>query len=441
MSRRLLSLLVVLAAIGVPAAILRAVCAGRSCDASAETQPARVPFCALPGELRGLLEAGFREGRSPDVLGVAGGTAVYTELGGLRMPWPATGSSADPSVPVVFAGEGVEAGAEVPAGTTLDRLAPTVAQILGVERPFPEVRSGVAIEGVAAGGAEGPRLVLLIGWKGVGSAELRDLPDEWPYLVSLLEGGAGTLDATTGSLPLDPTATLATVGTGGLPSRHGVTGSFVRNDGGEVVAAFGADAPVPVIASLADDLEESDRRTLVGLVATSDLDRGIVGGGWYPDEDPVNAIFGSSRAAPLAVEVHLSTGYGADAVPDVLGVVLDGPIRVQDRLTRRIVSAADEATRGSVLVVVAGTGTWERSRLAEADARLVAAVEDAVPGDAEAVEAMVPGGLFLDQGVLTEQQVTGQVAVDALLELDAEDGERMMADAFQGFAVSFARYC
>jgi hypothetical protein len=43
--------------------------------------------------------------------------------------------------------------------------------------------------------------------------------------------------------------------------------------------------------------------------------------------------------------------------------------------------------------------------------------------------------------VLRAQQVTGQVAVDALLAAEDPDGGRMMADAFQGFAVSFARYC
>ena len=37
--------------------------------------------------------------------------------------------------------------------------------------------------------------------------------------------------------------------------------------------------------------------------------------------------------------------------------------------------------------------------------------------------------------------MTGQVAVDAMLAATRPDGERMLADAFQGFAVSFARYC
>jgi hypothetical protein len=57
------------------------------------------------------------------------------------------------------------------------------------------------------------------------------------------------------------------------------------------------------------------------------------------------------------------------------------------------------------------------------------------------VAATVAGGLFLDQGVLAERGITGQVVVDALLSAETLEGERMVTDAFQGFAVSFSRYC
>jgi Type I phosphodiesterase / nucleotide pyrophosphatase len=431
-------MLVVLAAIGIPAAVLTATCAGRSCDASGG-ETVRVPFCPLPAALKDGIANGFREGRSPDVLGVTAGTPVYTDVDGLRTSWPATGASTDLRVPMVFAGTGVTQGASVPKGTTLDRVAPTVSDILGFERAFPEVRSGTSITGVANG--ERPRLVILIALKGVGSSELESQPDDWPFLSSLLDDGAGTLEGEAGSLPLDPAATLTTIGTGGLPSQHGITGSFVRNGEGAVVQAYAPDAPVQIIATLADDLDHADPSTLVGLVATDERDRGIVGGDWYPDEDPVDTVIGDSATAPLSVKVHLTTGYGVDDVPDVIGVVLDGRVRSMDRWTREIMTEAERATSGSTLVVVAGTGSSETDRLAVPDDGVVDAVEEAVPGDAPAVAATVPGGLFLDQAVLREQQVTGQVAVDALLSASGPSGERMLADAFQGFAVSFARYC
>ncbi len=431
-------MLVVLGAIGIPAAVLTATCAGRSCDASGG-EAVRVPFCPLPDALKDEIVNGFREGRSADVLAVADGTPVYTEVDSARTSWPATGAFTDIRVPIVFAGAGVTAGANVPDGTTLDRVAPTVSEALGFERDHPEVRSGTAVPGVAS--SERPRLVLLIAWKGVGSSDLEARPDDWPFLSSLLDRGAGTLDGAAGSLPLDPAATLTTIGTGGFPSQHGITGSFIRNGEGRVVQAYAPDAPVQIIATLADDLDHANASTLVGLVATDERDRGIVGGRWYPGEDPVDAVIGDSATAPLSVGVHLATGYGSDDVPDVIGVVLDGRVHSMDRWTKGIVTEAEHATSGSTLVVVTGTGSWESNRVAVPDRGLVDAVEEAVPGDAPAVAATVPGGLFLDQAILRDEQVTGQVAVDALLSATGPDGERMLADAFQGFAVSFARYC
>lgn len=443
--RRLLVLLALLAAAAVPAGVLRALCVGNACDRSTRAET-RIPFCSLPMGLRDAISNGFREGRSPDVLAVARDTAVFTDSDGLRLPWPATGTFVDARVPLVFAGRGVDPGTRLPDGVTLDRVAPTLAALIGLERPFPEVRSGMAIQGVAAvpspaEDARRPALVLLVAWKGVGSAELEYLPDDWPFVGSLMDEGAGTLAAETGSLPLDPAATMTTIGTGGLPSQHGVTGAFVRGEGGEVTSAFGPGAPVHVIATLADDLEEAEPRTLVGLVGTGDADRGLVGGGWYEGQDPVDVVLGDPDAAPLAVKTHLATGYGADVRTDVLGVALQGGVDRLDRWTRRIVTAATRATGGNVVVVVAGTGTWERSRLAVPASQIVDQVEADVPGSRPVVAAEVAGGLFLDQDVLTEQAVTGQAVVDSLLDAQTSEGETMFADAFQGFAVSFARYC
>jgi hypothetical protein len=62
-------------------------------------------------------------------------------------------------------------------------------------------------------------------------------------------------------------------------------------------------------------------------------------------------------------------------------------------------------------------------------------------GAAPAVAATVPGGIFLDQDALRRAKVTGQVAVEAMRSAEDPSGERLLVDAFQGFAVSFARYC
>ena len=91
--------------------------------------------------------------------------------------------------------------------------------------------------------------------------------------------------------------------------------------------------------------------------------------------------------------------------------------------------------------MVAGTGSRVDEAAAISDAGLLSSVDDAVPGDARSVEGVVPGGLFLDQEVLRHERVTGLVAVDAMRSATAAGGRTMLTDAFQGFAVSFARYC
>lgn len=436
--RRLVLLLVLLAAIGIPAGVLSATCENGSCEDETEATSA-VPFCPLAAELREQIVNGYREGRSPDVLGVAADTPVTSEADGGRTAWPGIGILSEGQVPLVFWGAGV-AKTELPNGVGLDSVAPTVSQILGFERPFPRVRSGRPTSGVANG--ERPSLVLLIAWKGVGTAELEATgAGDRGFLSSLMQGGAGTLEATAGSLPLDPAATLTTIGTGGLPSEHGVTGSFVRNDDGRVVEAFGPDAPITVIATLADDLDHAESESLVGAVLTDELDRGIVGDGWYPGGDPVDTVIRDSAVAPLAAEVHLSTGYGADDVSDLLAVVLEGDVRSLDRWTRRIVTDAERTTDGATLVVVVGTGSREAEPTAVGDSDLVEVVEDAIPGAARSVEAVVPGGLFLDQEALRRERVTGLVAADAMRSAEGAGGQPVLTDAFQGFAVSFGRYC
>jgi hypothetical protein len=439
--RRLVTLLIICAAIGVPAVALRAACAGKSCSNGGGDE-ARIPFCPLPDALKADLAAGFREGRSPDVFAVTQGTIVRggTDPAEASIPWPSVGAAEDTGVPIVFSGTGVDTTTTVPDDTGLDQVAPTISDVIGFKRPFPGVRAGVAVNGVASGAH--PRLVLEIALKGIGTRDVEAARGSWPFLESLLHDGVGTLRGTTGSLPLDSAATLTTIGTGGLPSQHGITSSYVRNDNGDVVPAWGDGAPLSVIATLPDDLDEkTGERAMIGLVATNESDRGLTGGNWYPDHDR-DAITVSNDAGSVAAAGDiLRQGFGGDEVPDILGVVLAGA--GADARIRQIVDLARRASGGSLLVVVAGTGTTGTGRgTAEiTGSSVVDDVEGFVEGDAPIVAEAVPGGLFLDQATLAGEQISGDAAVQALLRVTTPDGQRMMADAFQGFAVSFARYC
>jgi hypothetical protein len=442
--RRLLVLLVILSAIGIPAAVLRTTCAGRSCSV-ADVSTVRVPFCPLPAPLKADLVAGYRQGRSPDVLAVTRTTSLWggtDPSGGLEAAWPSVSGAPVTAVPILFSRTGVSPLASLAPRVGLDQIAPTLADVLGFRRPHPNVRAGTPVAGLASG--ERPRLVLEIAWKGIGSRNLRAHPRAWPFLRSLMRTGAGTLQGDTGSLPLDAAATLTTIGTGGLPSQHGITGTLLRNDKGDLVRAWGPGAPLSVIATLPDDLDQSmDQKPMIGLVATDTADRGIIGGNWYLGHDRDRVVVARGPQTVAAAERLLAIGFGRDSVPDVLAVVLDGPVRSMDERTQRLIAAASRASGGSVVVAVMGTGTNRPSeRGAEAVlSNLVSQIDAAFPGKPQLVAGVVPGGLFLDQSVLADLGVSGDAAVQALLGVVGPDGRAVVEDAFQGFAVSFARYC
>src|SRR5262249_19732387 len=161
--RRLTVLLVALALIGIPAAVLRIGCVGNSCRSDAAAVAAPAPFCSLPPSLRTLITNGTYDGRSPDVIGVGASTPVVTD----GVAWPSEAASAQPgSVELTFVGRGIRSSPSAP-GVSLDQVAPTLEPLLGLHRPHPEVRAGTAIPGVVASGAHTPLVVLLVE-KGIG---------------------------------------------------------------------------------------------------------------------------------------------------------------------------------------------------------------------------------------------------------------------------------
>jgi hypothetical protein len=260
----------------------------------------------------------------------------------------------------------------------------------------------------------------------------------------MMEDGAATLAAETGSLPTDPAAIATTIGTGTLPRDHGITGSLVRNDEGDVVEPWGRDAPFSVVAALGDDLDElEDQAPKIGLVATSDADRGLIGGNWYieHDRDDVVVQYGGRRDREVAAaEALLASGYGSDSIPDLLAVVMEGGIQRLDQGLGRIIMAAGRASSGSFAVAVTSTGYGEP---AGPEGVRVSAVEEEVERavGAAVIEATAPGGFFLDQEEMTGSDLTDDRVVSALRQVEDPDGQRLFADVFPAIAVTFARYC
>jgi hypothetical protein len=439
---RLITLLVVLALVALPAVALRVLCIGKSCDTSEATQGAVVPFCPLPGGLRASIAAGFREGRSPDVLGVSdrSGGGVGTQIGPvMEVPWPSVAEPADTAVPIAFVGAGLS-GSPPPPGTGLDDIAPTMAQAMGFRIPHPEVGAGEPVPGVALAPSQARTqadVTILIAWKGVGTSDLTAHRDAWPFLRSLVDRGNATLAGTTGSLPVDPAATLTTIGTGGTPSQHGITGTVFRGEDGEVVRAWSPGAPGSVIATLADDLDRSDAQAArVAAVLDDRSDRGIVGDGWYEDVRDRDEIVVTDH--PLtAVTRLLDRGFGTDGEQALLGVTLAGSVGELDRTTDAIVDAFDARGIGAA-VAVTGTGSLHGPKATPASG-LADRLEIAV--GAPAVAAPGSDGLFLDRAVSAERGVTSNDLAVATRGLRAPSGEPLFADAFPSFAVAFARYC
>ena len=433
--RRLAVLLIALALIGVPAAALRASCAGASCRSSAAAgTPA--PFCALPADLRTLITAGTYEGRSPDVLGVAGSTPLTSDVGaGVTVSWPSDAQARASSVPLLFLGTGIRT-TELSSTLGLDQISPTLEPLLGLERPHPEVRHGVAIPGVAIPGRSTP-LVVLIVWKQVGMSDIPNAVTPWFNRTSSRPGStneprpdepgiAGGL-ATPGSLPLDPTAVESTIGTGGIASQHGITGTWVRNARGRLTRAYGSGAPPPVIASLGDDLDvATNGASKIGLIRSAAGDVGLTGDAWYGTGSIRDATIHTGPNAAGDVSRFLRNGWGADATPDLLAVPLSG---LADRETAQIVRVV-LATVPDATVVVTATGSLTAPDALDASAP---------PSVRVAPRGAAAGGFFVDRGGDTPS--TAQDVVDAMRNQTAPDGTPLYADAFASYAVRFGRYC
>ncbi|MBA2312632.1 MAG: alkaline phosphatase family protein [Actinobacteria bacterium] len=462
-SHRAVAFFAVASLIGFPAGALRVLCLGNACQVRAKAS-SDTPFCSLPDEVRRLIESGSYEGRSPDIMAVTGSTLIAggdTFRRDASAPlWPSTTLPDGERVPVVFAGRGVVQRASVPSGTGLDDVSETIAAIIDLRRPHPDVRSGESVDGLASG--EIPRLVLEVVWKGVGSDGLERHPEEWPQLKQLMRDGAATMDAVVGSLPLDPAATLATIGTGGLPSRHGITGTLLRTDqtsydltiaeekaGGEVVRAWTKRAPDSVIATLGDHLDEKrHQKPVVGLVGTDPIDRGLIGGSWYPDGDR-DSVAILDRSASVEEQIGAARAllsredFGRDEITDLAGVVLSGRVTKLDSALSRLIRTAKDVSGGSVAISVTATGESEPGGSATvADARVVRGrIERAIRTSEPAIEAVVPGGLYLDQQALDRLKLSDDVVLRELLRIRSRSGDQLIADAFPAIAITFGRYC
>jgi hypothetical protein len=451
LSRRLVMLALVTALVAAPAGVLRAMCVGKSCERVQESD-VDIPFCSLSPTLRRAIATGYYDGRSPDIVVVARQAIVGDTTGRAQSAaWPSSTALRETRVPIVFFGRGVDRSGRVPDGAVLHDIAPTVADLVDLERPHPEVRAGQEIAGVSSG--EVPRLVLTVVWKGISSSDLEARPAAWPTLRGLMARGVATMEGRVGSLPADPTPVLATIGTGGLPREHGIVAPIIRSnlnygglgsgaEVGSLVPAWAGRSPGSVIATLADDLDEAmSQRPRIGLVGTEIGDRGLVGRNWYPGADSDDVAIADNPGLQTEAFVRMvKAGYGRDSIPDLVAVAARGPIKALDGQLRRLIAAAEDASDHSLAVIVTTSGGEARDRRSMPAGRLVQRIEQLVGEDRSPVADAVPAGLFLDPKAMTAGRITDDDIVRSVLDVRA-GGERVAVDAFGGLAVSFGRYC
>jgi hypothetical protein len=250
--------------------------------------------------------------------------------------------------------------------------------------------------------------------------------------------GVSTLEADTVSVPVDPAAVLTTIGTGGRPSQHGITGAVVRDDAGRLRKAWSGRSPLSVIATLGDDLDEQMRQEpVIGITAARRSYLGAIGGNWHVDVDRDRFLKTERGNEPFDGPALIEDGFGGDDVPDLAVVVVESGIERLNWTVRSLGIQARDVSDASTLFVFTATGA-----AGDDGAMPASEIAGAIPGDdmGSLVEATVPGGFFLDQKALAERKVGEDEVLRALTEVQAY-GKPLFADVFPAIAVAFGRYC
>jgi hypothetical protein len=237
--------------------------------------PVNRSACSMPRAFLERTARGVYPGRSgdiqivtpqPDFVGPG-----YPHSG----PWPYL-----QRVPFLLVGQGyIRPGLSVGRPVTSAALAPTIADLVGVD--LPEAAEGPLIEALVPPEERPgpPRLIVVVVWDGGGRIVLRTWPKAWPNLKALIGQGTWYGRATVGSSPSVTPAVHATIGTGAFPSDHGLTDQTMRIDG-RITTPWAAGPnrlERPTLADLFD--QAAGNQPLVGAVATEPGHLGMIGHG------------------------------------------------------------------------------------------------------------------------------------------------------------------
>lgn len=173
-------------------------------------------------------------------------------------------------VPLVVHAPGLVANDEVLKPASMEQVAPTLARWIGVRMP------GDGLPGFRATGT--PSVTVVLVWDGGGWNVLREHPDDWPFLRSLLGDSLVYRNFEIGSSPSVTPPVHATLGTGTLPREHGIPGLRTRR-GAEYVDPFlGLDPSGLRVPTLAERLvDQSGGRATAAVLASVNWHLGMIG--------------------------------------------------------------------------------------------------------------------------------------------------------------------
>jgi len=181
-------------------------------------------------------------------------------------------------VPIIASGGDIPAGATNDEVTDVAALAPTYAEILGMDFDA----DAEPLDEVVAGFTDQPKLIFTVIIDGGGWNVLQQHPESWPFIQSLRDSGITYTNANIGSAPSITGALHATMGTGVYPNRHGIPGNQMRGPDSANTDTWQQNADptyleVPTVSELWD--EANGNEPTVGTVSYEGWHLGMIGHG------------------------------------------------------------------------------------------------------------------------------------------------------------------
>jgi hypothetical protein len=239
-------------------------------------------------------------------------------------------------VPLFLYGPGfIRSGVRSERSVDVADLAPTFAELLGMDFPTPEsepLREALVPE---ARRSDRPAAIVLVVYDGGGWNVLEQWPDAWPEERRLAFDGTAYTNATVGSAPAITAPVHANMGTGVYPEDHGLPENTARRPDGEIAEIyFHEHDPRLLLEETVADVwdREQGNRPWVGLIGFESWHLGMMGHGaaipggdrdvaalWNRDESEywINEEFYSfPRPFPQTLDRHLRGLDASDGARD-----------------------------------------------------------------------------------------------------------------------------